>query len=67
MFKLVGAQADSESTKKNKRNSISRFNMFLQAKGMSDFNSLRTPERSHGWRVAVNMSGFYFDASSTNG
>ena len=44
MFKLVGAQADSESSKKNKRNSVSRFNMFLEAKGMSSFHCLGTHE-----------------------
>ena len=44
MFRLVGAQADSESSKKNKRNSVMRFNIFLQAKGMKDFQHLETHE-----------------------
>ena len=44
MFRLVGAQGDSLSSKKNNRNSVSRFNVFLAAKGMNDFSALDPSE-----------------------
>ena len=44
MFPRVGAHGDSESSKKNNRNSLSRFNMFLHAKGMKEFSDLEPQE-----------------------
>lgn len=44
MYKLVGSHGDSESSKKNKRNSISRFSIFLATKGMRDFHNLGAEE-----------------------
>ena len=44
MFPRVGAHGDSESSKKNNRNSLSRFDMFLHAKGMKEFSDLEPQE-----------------------